>query len=207
MKQKERIKAILFDLDGVLIDSYLAWYHQFNDTLKYFGHKPISEKVFRKHWGQSTEDDVRIFMPERTVDEVRKYFENHYHEYMDYLQINNETKNVLRKLAKMKLKIGCVTNSHRNIVKKILVNKRINNFFQILITADDVKRPKPAPDMLLKACRRLRVLPQETIFVGDTKTDIKAGNNAGCLVIGYRTKADMMAQNLEEILSMVNKMV
>jgi len=203
MKLQRKIKAVLFDLDGVLIDSYIAWFNQFNETLKHFGHKPIREKIFRKHWGQSTEDDVRIFMPERTVDEVRQYFADHYDEYMDYLTINPEARSVLKKLKNMKFKLGCVTNSHRDIVKRVLTSQNLRKFFQVIVTADDVKKPKPAPDMLLKACKLLKVAPTQTIFLGDTAIDLKAGKYAGCVVIGFMIKSHNEVSSLVEFLDLV----
>ncbi len=204
--RRKNVKAVLFDLDGVLIDSYRAWFHQFNDTLLHFGYKPISEEIFRKHWGQSTEEDVRIFMPERTVTEVRKHFAKHFDEYVSYLEVNPSARGFLKKLRAMRLRLGCVTNSHRTIVKKILIDTRLEEFFQVVITADDVKNPKPAPDMLLKACRRLGVVPQETIFLGDTKTDIQAGKRAGCVVIGYKMESDIQVRNLKEFLELIEKL-
>jgi len=202
-KRFKKIKAVLFDLDGVLIDSYIAWFNQFNETLKHFGHEPICEKKFRKHWGQSTEDDVRIFMPERTLDEVRQYFADHHEEYASHLKINPEAKDILEKLKNMKLKLGCVTNSHRAIVKQILTSLKLIKFFHVIVTADDVKKPKPAPDMLLKACKLLRVTPTQTIFLGDTIIDLKAGKNASCVVIGFMIKSHNEVSSLAEFLDLV----
>ncbi len=205
MRVQKNIKAILFDLDGVLIESFAAWFHQFNDTLKYFGHQPISEGKFRRHWGQSTEDDVRIFMPERTLNEVRQYFSDHHEEYAAHLKVNPATRDVLKELRKMKLKLGCVTNSHRSIVKQILRRLKLIKFFQVIVTADDVKKPKPAPDMLLNACKRLKVSPAQTIFLGDTKTDLIAGKLAGCIVIGYKIKSEIKFGNMSKFFDFVRR--
>lgn len=196
-------RAVLFDLDGVLIDSYRAWFHQFNDTLQHFGHEPISENVFRKHWGQSTEEDVRIFMPERTVAQVRKYFSDNFDEYVSYLAVNPLARDTLNQLRAMRLKLGCVTNSHRMIVNKILRGTKLKEFFNVVITADDVKNPKPAPDMILRACQRLHVEPRETIFLGDTKTDVQAGKRAGCVVVGYKMKSAPAIKNLMQFVTLI----
>ncbi len=192
------IKAILFDLDGVLIDSLYAWFNLFNNTLIHFGYNRITEKVFRKHWGQSTEEDVRIFMPEKTVDEVKAYFSKHYMEYLPHLKLNPHAHKILKDLRNLNFKLGCVTNSHRDVVEKILETHNFTAFFQTVITADDVAKPKPAPDILLEACKILNVAPKETVFLGDTQTDTEAGERAGCFVVGYRTNAGKMVQDLQE---------
>lgn len=201
--RQKNVQAVLFDLDGVLIDSYHAWYRQFNDALKHFGHKPISQRVFRQHWGQSTEEDVRIFMPERTVAEVKNYFSRHFDEYISYLEVDPYARQVLQKMKRMRLKLGCVTNSHRDIVTKILKNTRLEKFFEVVITADDVENPKPAPDMLVRACQHLKVAPRNTLFVGDTLTDMQAGKRAGCVVIGYKTRAKLSVKNLTRFLALL----
>jgi phosphoglycolate phosphatase/pyrophosphatase PpaX len=200
---RKNIKAVLFDLDGVLIDSYHAWYRQFNDALKHFGHKPIPERVFRHHWGQSTEEDVRIFMSERTPDQVRRYFSRHFDDYVHYVRVNPLAHDTLKKLCAMRLKLGCVTNSHRSIVKKILKNAHLEKFFAVVVTADDVKNPKPSPDMIVHACQRLRVEPGETLFLGDTTTDVQAGKRAGCVVIGYNMKSVPAVKHLKQFVALI----
>ncbi|OGC42392.1 hypothetical protein A2Y85_07420, partial [candidate division WOR-3 bacterium RBG_13_43_14] len=139
------IKAILFDLDGVLVDSYMAWFSLFNQTLKHFGFSEITETIFRKHWGQSTEDDVRIFMPGKKADEVREYFLDHFIDFISQVEVNPDAVMVLEELYKRDLKLSCITNSHREIVVEVLASNRLDRFFKVVLTADDLP-PKPAPD-------------------------------------------------------------
>ena len=200
-------KAVLFDLDGVLIDSYAAWFHQFQQTLRYFGYSAVSEEEFRKHWGQSTEDDVRVFMPELTPEIVRKYFCDHYDEYIEYLQLEANAMEVLESVRSYGLRVGCVTNSHHDIVAKTLRHFSLESFFDTVVTADDVSMPKPQPEMIVKACRALDVLPCDTVFVGDTETDVKAAIRAGCVFVGYRIDAETRVESLRELLSWLRRML
>ena len=199
IRSHRHIRAVLFDLDGVLIDSYDVWYHQFQDALRYFGFQPISETIFRQHWGRSTADDVRTFMPGVSVNEVRQYFQDHYEEYMPFLKTAPHARDVLYELRELGLRLGCVTNSHRMIVQDIMVHLALGEFFDAVMTADDVAKPKPAPDMLVQICRRLNVTPQEAIFVGDTVTDMTAGEAAGCCVIGYRNNKKECITDLQQL--------
>jgi HAD superfamily hydrolase (TIGR01509 family) len=179
------IKAVLFDLDGVLVDSYHAWFRQFQAALLHFGYAPVSEVEFRKHWGQSTDHDVATFMPERTTVEVKKYFFDHYGEYVEYLKLQPDAKRILRCVREQDLRIGCVTNSHSPIVSQTLAHFRLSDFFESVVTADDVEQPKPAPAMIRKACTYLRVRPGQTLFIGDTLADVQAAHSAGCVFVGY----------------------
>ena len=192
------IKAVLFDLDGVLIDSYAGWFRLFNDALKHFGFEQITERTFRKHWGQSTEEDVRIFMPGKTVDQVRTYFEKYFPQYLSYLKVNPTAMRILHALSELGLKLACVTNSHRKIVLETLNIHQLAGYFKVILTADDVKNPKPAPDILLKACRLLKVELNQALFIGDTLTDKKAGDRAGLFFVGYGIKTDTTVDNLSD---------
>jgi len=199
----ERYKAVLFDLDGVLINSYDAWFHLFNRALDHFGFPTITEPVFRAHWGQSTKKDIEIFMPGRTVNEVRTFFTEHYQEYLSLITLNTDAPAVLQCLYDEGLLLGCVTNSHSAITDSILHKHAIRAYFTVVLTADDVQFPKPAPDLLLDACRHLQVTPQQAIFVGDTPTDIKAGTLAGCFMIGYRVCYPRAAEDLLQVRDMI----
>jgi HAD superfamily hydrolase (TIGR01509 family) len=184
--EKRKIKAVLFDLDGVLVDSFEAWFRVFNDTLVHFGHTPITRKTFGKSWGTSTQEDTRLFMPERTVDEVRAYLEEVYDRYAEkYITVNPDAKLILGSIAGKKVKLACVTNSHGQMTRRILDAKGLSGYFDTVVTADDVTHPKPAPDMLFLACRRLGVRPGETAYIGDTGYDIDAGKAAGCITVLY----------------------
>ncbi len=190
---------MLFDLDGVLLNSYYFWFHLFNHTLKHFGHKPISLKVFRKNWGKSTEEDVKKFMPESTIEEVKSHFFRNMQLYKNYLKVNPLARTTLEKLRRLNYKLGCVTNSHRRIIKWQLEATGLKKYFQVIISADDVQRPKPEPEMLYKACKKLGVRPYNTAFVGDTRTDLIAGKRAGCVVIGYKIKNRIKIESLKAL--------
>ncbi|MGQ9664107.1 MAG: HAD family hydrolase [bacterium] len=200
----KKYKAILFDLDGVLINSYYFWFNLFNHTLEHFGKKRISLTVFRRHWGKSTKEDVKNFMPERSVKEIRTYFYKQMHRFIPYMKINPDAKYVLKKLYKQ-YKLGCVSNSHSKIMRRQIESSGLSKYFKIILSADDVKKPKPAPDMLLKALKKLKVQPKETIFVGDTKTDLIAGKRAKCVVVGYRIKNEFKINNLKQIFAILKK--
>ena len=67
------------------------------------------------------------------------------------------------------------------------------------MTSDDVNKAKPDSEIVLKACKRLKVEPKDVVLVGDTDSDVKAGRATGCSVIGLGIKADFFINNLSEI--------
>jgi HAD superfamily hydrolase (TIGR01509 family) len=198
MSRSDEIRAVLFDLDGVIVDSYETWFRQFRQALLHFGHPPISEHEFRRHWGQSTEHDVRLFMPGTTVEEVKQYFFDHYSNYVQYLIMEEDAGNSLDLVTELHLRVGCVTNSHRPIVEQTLSHLRLSRCFEAIVTADDVKEPKPASEMIFQACQDLAVLPENTVFLGDTLTDAEAAYGAGCIFVGYRIASKVSVDSHQE---------
>jgi HAD superfamily hydrolase (TIGR01509 family) len=192
-------RAVLFDLDGVLISSFRFWFHIFNKTLEEFGHRRITLATFKKHWGQSTKEDIRIFMPERTLPEVKAAFFRNMTGFGRFLKVNPEASAVLRRLEKNRFKLACVTNSHRRIALWQLRSAKLERFFNVLVTADDVKKAKPDPEMLICSCRKMRIRPACAVFIGDTRTDRQAAKKAGCVFIGYRMRSAYGCRSLKEL--------
>ena len=200
-----KLKGILFDLDGVLVNSYEAWFRLFNDTLKHFGYKTVTKREFDGEWGKSTKEDVKYFMPERTIKEVREYYSRRFPNFVHLVKITPQAKRTLLALRKIGYRLGCVTNSHLDITEQLMAKAGIKKYFEVTICADEVKKPKPAPDMLKKAMKRMGVKPSETLLIGDTKTDFIAGKKARCLTIGYKMKAKYSIRSLKDLSKLLKK--
>ena len=199
---KYKIKAILFDLDGVLMNSIDAWHHTYNGIIAHFNKKPMTKKDFQKIFGNTIEKNVRMIVNISTKEANRlaiKYFKKN----IMYVRIFPETKSVLKKLSK-KTKIGLITNTPRKILNPVLRHYKLKKYFDIIVTVDDVKKGKPAPDMALKACKMLKVIPKNAILVGDTKNDMIAGKRAGCIAVGYKIKGEFEINNLNSITRFLN---
>lgn len=196
---KKEVKAVLFDLDGVLVDSEKAWFHVINDTCRHFGFKPVTKERFEKRFGAPIEDDVKFLFRGRTIKEVEAFYNADFGKRAKYFKLFPQSRIALKKLKNKKVKLGLISNSTTLIVSAILGNFRLKKYFDVVVAMDDVKRGKPAPDMVIKACRLLKVSTKNTILIGDTKNDMIAGKSAGCVTVGYGVKGDYRIDNLEEI--------
>ncbi|MBI2650712.1 HAD family hydrolase [Candidatus Woesearchaeota archaeon] len=203
--QKEGVKAVLFDLDGVLVDSFEAWFHTFNDSLKHFGLRALSKAKFSKQWGGPIERDIKKYFIGRTVEEVKNTHNTNFMKWKSHVELFPQSTNVLQKLKKQNRKLGLITNSSKLITSMILNHHGLKKYFQVIITMDDVKRRKPAPDMILKACKMLKVKPKNTILIGDTKNDMIAGKRTGCVTVGYKVKGDYKIKSLNSITRFLNQ--
>lgn len=187
--------AILFDMDGVLVDSLDSWWTALNSALKRFKHQEITRDEFMKtYWGHDLKANLKRL---QLNPEVAQFCNITYGNHLDYIRIYPDTKPTLQRLSPYKKAI--ITNTPTDCARQILKKFNIEPYFQEIITSDDVKKAKPDPEIVYKACERLSVDPKTVILVGDTQSDVKAGQAAGCIVIGLNTPADILIQKLSEL--------
>lgn len=179
------IKALLFDLDGTLLDTneliYNSFYRTFKDNLNielgkaeiadFFG-RPLGEP-FRKH---AKEEDV-----ERLVAYYRKYNED-LHDNMCHAF--EGVKEVLEALKEKGIKLAIVTSKRAELAIRGMKIAGIYDYMDVIITPESTKLHKPNGEPALKACSELGVSPSEAIMVGDSIYDIYCGKNAGCKTCG-----------------------
>ena len=196
---KLKPKAILFDLDGVLVDSLDSWWKSLNSALKKFKHKELTrEKFIEKFWGHDLYDNVtRLGLNDGLVDFCNLLYSKH----VGAIKIYPDTKNTLEKLSNYPKVI--ITNTPKDCVHQILQKFDIEHFFKFILTSNDVKKSKPHPEIVFKSCDMLGSSPDEAVLIGDTMSDVKAGKSAGCPVIGIKVEADYTIDRLSEIANII----
>ncbi len=188
-------QAILFDMDGVLVDSLDSWWMALNSALKQYKHQEITRDEFMKtYWGHDLKANLKRL---HLNPEVAQFCNVTYGNHIDYIRIYPDTTATLQRLSTYKKAI--ITNTPTDCALQILKKFNIESYFQQIITSDDVQKAKPDPEIVFKACGRLAVDPKTVILVGDTESDVKAGQAAGCIVVGLKTPADVTIQTLSEL--------
>ena len=196
---KLKPKAILFDMDGVLVDSLDAWWGSLNQALIHFNHEQITKEEFiEKYWGFDLKYNIeKMGLNYKVVNFCNTVYGNHVNKVIIY----KDTKETLEKLSSYKK--GLITNTPRNCAMQILNNFDLEKYFEIILTSDDVTKGKPSPEIVLKACELLNVKPKDVILIGDTKNDVKSGKEAGCRVIGLNIKADYRIDKLSDLTNLL----
>ena len=207
------IEAFLFDLDGTLIDSSKAIINAIKEVLDSKGHFYASKKII-KMIGTPLEEMFRVLIPTLSIDEVWQYVQE-YRKYYSIHHLKDTTilpgaDRFLRKLREQGFKLGLVTAKYRKPVLEVLAHFNLMELFDTIVTGYEVKRHKPAPDIILEAVKRLGINVSNCAVVGDSPIDVEAGRRAGALTIAVLTgpygkqeikkaKPNFILENLESV--------
>jgi len=185
----EKIRGIIFDLDGVVINSPL----NFLDIKKRIGldsDEPLLESI------EKISDPEKKKKAHRILKEEEK-------EAASLSSLNKDIPLLFSFLERKGIKRALVTRNNRAAVRTALEKFGLN--FDVIITREDAL-PKPAKEPVVLACKRLKLSPEEVVLVGDYKFDIIAGRDAGIKTILLRNKnssfcqlADVVINSLREI--------
>jgi pyrophosphatase PpaX len=173
------IKAVIFDLDGTLIDTNDLIIETFQHVVKESLGRFPTEDELNHVYGKTLNEQMTHFSAERSqelVDAYRAYYRTH----MDAgTHLFEGVKALLDDLAEKGIKMAAVTNKGSRGVQHAFDKFDLGKYFTAAITADDVSIGKPDPEGIITALNRLNVDAQEALFVGDSQSDIHAAKGAG----------------------------
>lgn len=205
-----KIKAVIFDVDGVLVDSKHANFIYVRDTLKHFGHREIKEEEYIKLFHGTGEYVVRKLIPDITEEELeklREYQSEVAQNYHKYARLNPGIKDILKFLKNKGILLGVVTN-RTNSVFKILEFFEIRDYFEVVVGSHDVTNAKPHPEPVLKATKSLKIKPEHVMYIGDSDTDVESANAAGAVSVFYsedeNPDANFNIKNIDELKKIIN---
>lgn len=184
----KRYKLIIFDVDGTLIDAYKAIEESLNYTLETLGYLPKDSSSIRRAIGWGDENFLKPFFKKGDLDKALKiYREHHQDSLLKSSRLLLGTRKVLTSLNRKGYKLAVASNRPTKFTKILIRHLDIDKYFDLVLCADRLKDIKPNPKILLGIMQRLRVSPQETLYVGDMAIDVQAGRNAGCDTVAVPT--------------------
>lgn len=195
------MRAVLFDMDGVLVFSEEAWFAVYNATLVGFGHAALSREAFDAIFGNGTEADRATYMKERSVPEIDAAYARFFAERLDLVRVNPEAEGVLRALRRAGVRTALATNTNRPLADRILERTALAPLLDAVACANEAGAGKPDPAVVRLAAERAGVPLAECLFVGDSKYDEEAARRAPVAFRGYRLGASSRIDSLEEILA------
>lgn len=184
MSHDRPVHAVLFDLDGTLVDSALDLGGAGNDLRERRGLPPLPLEVFRPLTGTGARGMLRVALgttPEDADFEALKdeYLAIYATRLTRLTRVFDAMAPVLDALDAAALPWGIVTNKHSRFAEPVVAGTGLATRSRVLVCGDTTARAKPFPDPLLEAARRLAVDPAHCLYVGDDLRDIQAGRAAG----------------------------
>jgi HAD superfamily hydrolase (TIGR01509 family) len=188
-------------MDGVLLFSEDAWFAVYNDTLRHFGHAPIDRAAFDAIYGNGTEADRDMYMPERSLEEVDAAYARFFEEHADKVSANPEALPVLQALRARGVSTAVATNTNRRLATRLLTSAKLLDAVDALAAADEAGAGKPDPAVVRLAASRIDVPLSDALFVGDSRYDEGAARAAPVSFVGYRYGTGARVESLTELLN------
>lgn len=180
-----KYKAVLFDLDGTLLDTAKDIMAACNYTLTKYGYAPVDEQVLRKKVTAGMREMLKLGIEKDKWEEagvetfLRDCFADYYTNHIcDKTTPFDGITELLKTLHENNIVCGVITNKYYKMAKKLLSHYEFYDSLKIILGCDSVAKPKPFPDPILTALKELNIKPEEALYVGDHINDIKSANAA-----------------------------
>ncbi len=174
-----RFPVVLFDLDGTVVDSgAIILASMRHATREVLGREYADAELLQAVGGPGLESQMAALAPER-VDELVRVYRAHNEPLHDELEACPGIEDVLVRLKEEGRRLGLVTAKGRATVELAFRQVPLGHLFETVVGGDETEHHKPHPEPLLVAAERLRVLPRECAYVGDSPFDVRAAKAAG----------------------------
>lgn len=195
-------RAVIFDMDGVLIDAREWHYEALNDALELFGHSISREEHLSTYDGLPTRDKLELLSEQsglprvlhRLINSVKQERTLRIAAAACYPQAHHLI--LMATLRRQGIKIGVATNSVRQTTEAMLGYAGLVKYFDAIVTNQDVSRAKPHPDIYLAAMNKLGVAPDEVLVIEDNPHGIAAAKAAGATVCVVNDPSEVHTETL-----------
>ncbi|MBW5448994.1 pyrophosphatase PpaX [Cohnella sp. CFH 77786] len=208
------LKAVLFDLDGTIVDTNELIIQSFLHALK----GKVPEGFGRDHiipsMGQPLKDQLQQFSGLEDVAELTQaYREYNYLKHDEMVSLFPGVAEVVKRLKEHGIKLGVVTTKMRPTTERALRMFGLFEHMDTIVTLDDVEHAKPHPEPVLKAMEAIGAEPEATAMVGDSTVDMQSALRAGAMPIGvawslkgeavlWDAGAEQVIERMEELLAL-----
>ncbi len=199
-----KLKAVVFDMDGVLIDAKEWHYEALNRALNHFGFNISRYDHLVTFDGLPTKEKLKMLSIEQGLPEALHEFLNSLKQTYTMELVNSRCKPVfqhefaLSRLKKSGYQLGVASNSVKNTVTTMMEKSALAPYLNIQLSNEDVTHGKPAPDIYLFAAELLKLNPGQCLVVEDNPKGIEAAERAGCPVMIVENIFDVTLDNIQK---------
>ena len=181
-------EAVIFDMDGVIVDSEPLHEQAFREVLNEIGYGQTHGLDFTEYYGMADrkvwQDFLSKHRPAQTLDELAEWKQRRFFELL------KEDEPVFEPLLKLleklsgRYKLGIASGSAHPVIREVLALRNLRRFFSAVVSAEDVAHGKPAPDIFLRAAELLNARPERCWVIEDSVAGVEGALTAGMKVIG-----------------------
>jgi 2-hydroxy-3-keto-5-methylthiopentenyl-1-phosphate phosphatase len=209
---RKRIRGIIFDLDGTLIEAHEAIYLGMEVAFRSFGKPFFPYTDIKKYLKADLETTLAPFFPREEVLKAIPIIRKKYEEvYLGKTHFLDGAEELLKTLRSRGIALAVASNKFGRFSRGALAHLGVADYFKSILGAGDGHRNKPFPDMIHASLKELGLPPEEVIFVGDSLEDIDAGKQAGvdvyALPTGVHSKTDLIRGKPRRILTRLGELI
>jgi phosphoglycolate phosphatase len=208
-KEKWKVKCVIYDCDGVLFDSFQANTNLYNDLCALVGRVPLKQEEMQYVHTHTVYEAIR-FLFGREDDLEKKALESmkqvDLRNYIVYLKMEPHLFQALEKLREKGI-LRVINTNRTTSMKHIMERFNLWPYFDMVVTALDVKNPKPHPESVEKILAALRLKKEEAVFVGDSDVDKQTADSSGVTFVAYKNREianDLLIEDHLDLLSLIN---
>ncbi len=197
-----KIKAVLFDMDGVLIDAKDWHYEAMNKALSLFGYTIERYEHLTSYDGLPTSVKLEKLSVEKGLPRSLHKFINEMKQRYTMTEIHNKCRPVfiheyaLSRLKSEGYKIAVCSNSIRKTIETMMDYAGLSSYLDLIMSNEDVKKSKPNPEIYITAMERFGLKPEECLICEDNENGIKAAESSGGNLLKIKTTADVNYTNI-----------
>ncbi|MBA4603813.1 HAD family hydrolase [Thermoactinomyces mirandus] len=193
--KKQAIKAVIFDLDGTLVDSEPNYFEAEKKLFAEYGINNFDFEMKKKYVGKSTKDTLTDYKKNYSIEESVETLTKKMNKYYLDIAKNNtvifpEMRKFLELLKANNYRMALASGSSSEIIDEILFITGLKDFFDVTLSSESVRKGKPAPDVFLEAAKLLGIPPENCLVLEDSNYGVEAAKNASmyCIAIPYFTE-------------------
>lgn len=195
-------KAIIFDMDGVLVEAKDWHKDALNDALRMFGFEITQKEHEERFDGLPTKNKLILLTQEKGLPfGLHDIINNKKQEYTinimnERVKPNQDQIDMLRKLKQDGYKLAVCSNSISKTIKTVLEKANIMEYFDFYLSNEDVKNPKPSSEIYDKAIQKMSLQPNQVLIIEDNFNGIKAAKASGANVMEVKNTKDVTYDNI-----------
>ncbi len=210
-KTDSKIRCVIYDCDGVLFDSFEANTRLYNDLCAMVGRGPLREDELQYVHIHTVFEAIHFIFGgkndlEKKALEILKEKQVDLKNYVNYLKMEPHLLQALERL-KEKGMLRAINTNRTTSMPYIMERFNLWPYFEMVVTALDVKNPKPHPESIEKIIAAFKLNKEEAVFVGDSEVDKQTAESSGIKFIAYKNREianDLFIENHLDLLDLIS---